>query len=279
MFKGFYTVTSGMIAQQRKTEILTNNMANANTPGYKADQSTIRSFPDMLMSAIKSNGVPTKHGLNILTATPVGAVNTGVYLQETLANYTQGSLIETGLSTDVALMDGYLPIDEQSGNQGALFFRLQHPDGNEAYTRNGNFTLDGEGNLVNGMGLFVLDSNGQRITLENDKFSISQEGNITDENGVQVAQLGVSFAANTDVLMKQDNGLFRMLEGEALPSAYAVEGVTFGLQQQYLEGSNVDASRSMTELLTAYRAFEANQKVLQTYDRSMEKAVNEIGKI
>ena len=84
------------------------------------------------------------------------------------------------------------------------------------------------------MGLRVLDSNGNPIQLENDKFTISSQGNITDENGVQVAQLGVAFSANTDVLMKQDNGLFRMLEGEALPSAYEVEGVTFGMQQAIL---------------------------------------------
>lgn len=279
MFKGFYTVTSGMTAQQRKTEILTNNMANANTPGFKAEQSTIRSFPDMLMSAITSNGIPTEKGLNIMKATPVGTLNAGVYLQESLSNYTQGSLIETGLSTDVALIDGNLPVDEASGKPGSIFFRLQHPDGNEAYTRNGSFTLDGQGNLVTGMGLYVLDSNGDTIQLQSDDFSISPDGTILDENGVQVAQLGVSFAANTDVLMKQDNGLFRMLEGEALPSAYDTEGVTFSLQQQYLEGSNVDASQSMTSLLSAYRAFEANQKVLQAYDKSMDKAVNEIGRV
>ena len=279
MFKGFYTVTSGMTAQQRKTEILTNNMANANTPGFKAEQSTIRSFPDMLMSAITSNGIPTEKGLNSMKATPVGTLNAGVYLQESLSNYTQGSLIETGLSTDVALIDGNLPVDEASGKPGSIFFRLQHPDGNEAYTRNGSFTLDGQGNLVTGMGLYVLDSNGETIQLESDDFSISPDGTILNENGVQVAQLGVSFAANTDVLMKQDNGLFRMLEGEALPSAYDTDGVTFSLQQQYLEGSNVDAAQSMTSLLSAYRAFEANQKVLQAYDKSMDKAVNEIGRV
>ena len=279
MFKGFYSAMSGMTAQQRKTEILTNNMANASTPGYKSDQSTIRSFPDMLMSAITSNGIPTEHGLNILKATPVGALNTGVYLQETLSNYAQGALQQTGLSTDIALIDGQLPIDQESGNPGAIFFRIQHPDGNEAYTRNGNFTLDGQGNLVTGMGLRVLDSEGNPIQLGNDKFTISPQGNITDENGVQVAQLGVAFSANTDVLMKQDNGLFRMLEGEALPSAYEVEGVTFSMQQQYLEASNVDASQSMTSLLTAYRAYEANQKVLQAYDKSMDKAVNDIGRV
>ena len=279
MFKGFYTVTSGMTAQQRKTEILTNNMANANTPGFKAEQSTIRSFPDMLMSAVTSNGIPTEKGLNTMKATPIGTLNAGVYLQEALSNYTQGSLIETGLSTDVALIDGNLPVDEESGKPGSIFFRLQHPDGNEAYTRNGSFTLDGQGNLVTGMGLYVLDSEGETIQLQSDDFSISPNGTILDENGVQVAQLGVSFAANTDVLMKQDNGLFRMLEGEALPSAYDTEGVTFSLQQQYLEGSNVDASQSMTSLLSAYRAFEANQKVLQAYDKSMEKAVTEIGRV
>lgn len=273
MFKGLYTVTSGMLAQQRRTEILTNNMANANTPGFKADMSTVRSFPDMLMSAVKSNGIPTEKGLNFLQSTEVGALNTGVYLQETLANYAQGSLNQTDLTTDIALVDGTMPVDEASGNQGAIFYRLRAEDGNEAYTRNGSFTLDGEGNLVTGMGLFVLDANGEQIQLQNDNFSVSPDGFILDENGAQVAQLGVSFAANTDVLMKQENGLYRMLEGEALPSAYDVDGVTFGMQQGYLEASNVDASRSMTDLLTAYRAFEANQKVLQAYDRSMEKAV------
>lgn len=279
MFKGFYTVSSGMLAQQRKTEILTNNMANLNTPGFKADQSTIRSFPDMLMSAVKSNGIPTEKGLNLLQARQVGSLNTGVYLQETLANYAQGSLLETGLNTDVALIDSQMPVDADSGNVGTIFFRLQHPDGSEAYTRNGNFTLDGQGNLVTAMGLYVLDENGERIQLQNDQFTINSEGQILDENGNLMTRLGVGFAANSDVLMKQDNGLFRMLDGEALPSAYAIDGVSFKMGQRYLEQSNVDSAKAMTDLLTAYRAFEANQKVLQAYDRSMDKAVNELGKV
>lgn len=279
MFKGLYTVTSGMLAQQRRTEILTNNMANANTPGYKADMSTVRSFPDMLMSAVKSNGIPTEKGLNLLQSQQVGALNTGVYLQETLANYAQGSLTQTDLTTDVALVDGTMPVDAASGNQGAVFYRLRAEDGNEAYTRNGSFTLDGQGNLVTGMGLLVLDDQGQPIQLQNDNFTITPDGQILDQNNQQVARLGVSFAANTDVLMKQENGLYRMLDGEALPSAYGIDGVTFGMQQGYIEASNVDASRAMTDLLTAYRAFEANQKVLQAYDKSMDKAVNELGRV
>ncbi|WP_107839954.1 flagellar hook-basal body protein [Metasolibacillus meyeri] len=279
MFKGFYTVASGMLAQQRRTEILTNNMANANTPGFKADQSTIRSFPDMLLSAKGTTNVPTEKGLGLKQLNPIGALTTGVYLQETIANNAQGSLLQTDMPTDVALVDITLPIDEASGNQGAIYFRLEHPAGGEAYTRNGNFTLDGQGSLVNGQGLYVLSDTGERIQLANDNITITNTGAILDENGAQVAVLGVAFSENPDVLMKQDNGLYRMLDDGILPSAYGQAGVTFATNQQYLEASNVDSARSMTELLTAYRAFEANQKVLQAYDRSMEKAVNEIGKV
>lgn len=279
MFKGFYTVASGMLAQQRRTEILTNNMANANTPGFKADQSTIRSFPDMLLSAKGATNIPTEKGLALKQLKPIGALTTGVYLQETIANNAQGSLLQTGMPTDVALVDVTLPIDEASGNQGAIYFRLQHPEGGEAYTRNGNFTLDGQGNLVNGQGLYVLSEAGQPIQLANDNITITSNGAIIDENGAQVATIGVAFSANPDVLMKQDNGLYRMLDEGVLPSAYGQAGVTFTTSHKNLEASNVDSARSMTDLLTAYRAFEANQKVLQAYDRSMEKAVNEIGKV
>lgn len=268
-----------MVAQQRKTDIITNNMANANTPGYKSDQSTIRSFPDMLMSAVKTNDVPTSKGLVNNNMNEVGALNTGVYLQETIANYAQGSIYSTGLTTDVALTDGNMPTDATSGNVGAIFFTLGNPDGGQSYTRNGNFTLDGNGSLVNAQGLYVLDANGERIQLQNDAFQVSDTGVVTDENGNQIAQLGVAFSANPDVLVKQDNGLFTTIDGANLPSAYTANGVTFGMQQSYLEGSNVDSAKSMTDLLTAYRAFEANQKVLQAYDKSMDKAVNEIGRV
>ena len=279
MFKGFYTVATGMVSQQRKTEILTNNMANANTPGFKADQSTIRSFPDMLMSAVSSTSIPTENGFALKKLSTVGAVNAGVYLQETVPDQTQGTIYSTGLTTDVALVNGSMPKDATSGNAGQIFFRLQNENGSESYTRNGNFTLDGQGNLVNPQGLYVLDSNGERLQFNNDNIRIDSEGAIFDENNVQVGTLGVAFSANPDVLKKQDNGLYNTLDGVALPSANEQAGVQYSMQQQYLEGSNVDASKAMTELLTAYRAFEANQKVLQTYDKSMDKAVNEIGRV
>lgn len=279
MFKGFYTVATGMIAQQRKTEILTNNMANANTPGFKSDQTTIRSFPDMLMSAVSSTTIPTEKGFALKKLNTVGALNAGVYLQETMPNQVQGQIYSTGLTTDVALINGTLPTDAASGNTGTIFFRVENENGTESYTRNGNFTMDGQGNLVNPQGLYVLDSNGERLQFANDNIRISPDGAIFDENEVQVGTLGVAFSANPDVLVKRDNGLYNTLDGVALPTAYGQADIQFSMQQQYLEGSNVDSAKAMTDLLTAYRAFEANQKVLQTYDKSMDKAVNEIGRI
>lgn len=278
MFRGFNTVASGMIAQQRRTELLTNNMANANTPGYKADQSTIRSFPEMLLSRVGPTKIPTENPINGKYAAEVGGLSTGVYMQETIALLTQGQLQQTDFNTDIALIDGRLPVDEDTGQTGALFYRLQHPVQGEAYTRNGNFTLDAEGFLTNAQGLYVLDAEGQRIPLQNDDFRVADDGQIF-VNDASVARIGVSFAAQPETLMKQDNGLFRTADGTDLPSAYNIADVSFSMQQGFIERSNVDSARTMTDLLTAYRAFEANQKVLQAYDQSMQKTVNEVGRI
>ncbi|CAM3134516.1 flagellar hook-basal body protein [Filibacter tadaridae] len=275
MFKGFYTVGSGMIAQQRRMEMLTNNIANANTPGFKAEQSSIRSFPEMYLSSIETARIPTENGFQMKGLSPVGPISTGVYMQETIPLFAQGQLKETELTTDIALVDGFLPTDAETGIQGALFFRLEREDGREMYTKNGNFTLDAAGFLTNATGNYILDENGQRIALQNDGFRVTEQGVIM-EGETAVATLGVSFAARPDMLMKQGNGTFVTEDGEVLPGT---DDATYSMKQGFLEGSNVDAARSMTDMLTAYRAFEANQKILQAYDRSMEKTVNEVGRV
>lgn len=275
MFRGFYSVASGMIAQQRKTEMLTNNMANANTPGFKAEQSSIRSFPEMLMSNTKSTYIPSEHGFSLNGRSAVGPISTGVYLQETLPSFIQGQLLETQLPTDVALINGRLPIDEETGISSAVFFTLENESGTELYTKNGNFALDAAGFLVNPSGFYVLDSGGERIQLQNDDFEVTNNGMILENNDV-VATLGISFAERPDTLMKVENGLFATEDGENLEAA---AGASYSMQQGFLEGSNVDPAKTMTDMLTAYRAFEANQKVLQAYDRSMEKTVNEVGRV
>lgn len=275
MFRGFYTVASGMIAQQRRTEMLTNNMANANTPGFKAEQSSIRSFPEMLLSNVNSTNIPTENGFTVNGISPIGPVSTGVYMQETLPSFIQGQLLETQLTTDIALIDGQLPIDDETGIAGAIFFTLENEAGTELYSKSGNFTLDAAGYLTNPSGHYVLDTNGQRIQLQNDDFQVTNDGVILENNNA-VATLGISFAQRPDALMKVDNGLFATEDGANLEGA---PGATYSMQQGFLEGSNVDSARTMTDMLSAYRAFEANQKVLQAYDRSMEKTVTEVGRV
>lgn len=278
MFRGYYTVASGMIAQQRRTEMLTNNMANANTPGFKAEQASIRSFPEMLMSSIEKTKVPTENGLGFGHLQHHGPISTGVYMQETVPLHEQGQLKMTELTTDMALEDRLLPVNE-NGERGALLFRLDNGNGGESYTRNGNFQLDVEGYLTSATGHYVLGMNGERLQIANDDFQVDETGTIF-VNGNELATIGVAYADNpTAQLYKQEDGSFVTVEDEALLNARTVDGVAYGIQQGYVEGSTVDAGRTMTDMLSAYRAFEANQKVLQAYDRSMEKAANEIGRL
>lgn len=278
MFRGFYTVASGMLSQQRRTEMLTNNMSNANTPGYKADQASMRAFPEMLMDRMGSTSVPTEKTLTLPFNQRVGKLNTGVYMQETIPSFVQGDLQETGRGLDVALLDGSMPLDEETGIRGSVFLTVEGPDGSPRYTRNGNLTVNGNGFLTTNSGFYVLDDNGDRIQLDSDQFTVGEKGQIlVGENAV--ATLGVGYSNNPNVLVKQGDGLLSREDNAALPDAYEQENVSFNTKQGFLERSNVDASRTMTDMMSAYRAFEANQKVLQAYDRSMEKAANEIGRV
>ncbi|UII55709.1 flagellar hook-basal body protein [Cytobacillus spongiae] len=278
MFRGFYTVASGMLAQQRRTEMLTNNMANANTPGFKADQSSLRAFPEMLLSRMDKQSIPTEKGSNLPINQLVGPINTGVYMQEAIPKFIQGDIYATDQNTDVALIDVNIPANNENGLKGSVFFTVQNPNGDLRYTRNGDFTLDGQGFLTTASGLYVLDDGGNPIQLSSDQFQVNETGLITGANG-ETARIGIGFADNPQRLIKEGDGLYRTEDGAALQNAYNANGVQFQMQQGYIERSNVDASRTMTDMLTAYRAFEANQKVLQAYDRSMDKAANEIGRI
>lgn len=278
MFKGFYTATTGMIAQQRRTEMLSNNIANASTPGYKADQSTVRAFPNMLLSAIERNGKANlQNGFNPLSAQQIGTLGTGVYMQETIPDYTQGQLVQTDLKSDVALVDEYLPVRGDGSRTGGLYFRLQ-TDGQEAYTRNGNFTVDSQGALVTSGGNYVLSTTGEPIRVTSDDYTITEDGRVLENNEL-IAQIDVAYVEEPDMLIKQDNGLYYTEDGNDLTSAYDDNDIAFSMRQGYIEQSNVDAGSTMTEMMSAYRSFEANQKMLQAYDRSMDKAVNEIGKV
>jgi flagellar basal-body rod protein FlgG len=275
MLRGFYTATAGMLAQQRRTEMLSNNLANANTPGYKSDQAAMKAFPEMLLKRVEADKIPVQNGQNFGTASTVGSLNTGVYLQEMIPQFTQGDLRETGLSSDLALVEEMIPVNEETNAKGMLLFTVQTPNDGLRYTRNGQFTRNESGQLTLA-GNPVLGTNGQPITVATDQFEVTPDGTVRVD-GIDQAQIEIVFADDARTLIKEGNGLFRAEEG--LLSAVGNPEISYQLKQGFVEGSNVDVSKTYTEMMTAYRAFEANQKVLQAYDRSMDKAVNEIGRL
>ncbi|NBJ68772.1 MULTISPECIES: flagellar hook-basal body protein [Clostridia] len=266
MLRGFYTAASGMIAQQRQQEAFANNISNANTPGYKADQTTLRAFPEMLMNQMAGKKLPTQSKTYIPIRQPIGSLNTGVYAQEMIPNFNQGDVQETGIPTDFALVQRNLP-DET----GALFFTVQNEAGDVRYTRNGNFTVDGAGFLVANEGYYVLDANGEPIATNDKDFTVTNDGLLQTDNGT--VPLGIAYATDANAMVKEGNDLYNG-DVEAVPA-----GATFSVKQGFLERSNVDTLQAMTQMMESYRLFETNQRVLKAYDQSMEKAVSEIGRL
>nr|WP_255437447.1 flagellar hook-basal body protein [Thalassobacillus sp. CUG 92003] len=270
--RGFYTAASGMIAQQRRQETLSNNIANANTPGYKADDGSMRAFPELLIQRMESNDIPTSRGLNLPVNQEVGSLNTGVYMQEAIPSFEQGDVRETGNETDMALVQGNLPDEE-----GSLFFTVQTEDG-ERYTRNGNFTVDGEGFLTTNQGHYVLNQAGDPIQTGGMDFNVTNDGILQVDD--QEIPLGLSYSSNANDLVKEGSGLFQLSEdGAPLLNARTEAGVTFNVRQSFLERSNVDAARTMADMNRTYRSFEMNQRVLKMYDQNMQQAVSQIGRL
>ena len=274
MLRGFYTAASGMLANQRMQETLSNNMSNVNTPGYKADQGTMRAFPELLieqMGSRKSSGSTMSR--NIPVQHPVGSLNTGVYMQEAVPAFTQGDLRETGVSTDLALLQRNVP-DES----GSVFFDVQNEAGEQRYTRNGNFTVDGDGYLTTNQGNYVLDQSGNPIETNGMEFDVSEEGIITVEG--QAIPLGLSYSPAAEDMVKEGEGLYRLGEdGTQLIDAREDNTVEVDVKQNFLESSNVNSARIMTEMMNTYRSFEMNQRVLKAYDQSMQKTVTEIARL
>ncbi|GAE92486.1 flagellar basal-body rod protein FlgF [Gracilibacillus boraciitolerans JCM 21714] len=167
---------------------------------------------------------------------------------------------------------------ETPDEEGSIFFSVQNGEGDVRYTRNGNFTVDGQGNLTTNQGHYVLDAAGNPINTGGLEFTITPEG-VMEVDGAEIP-LAVTYTANSNDLVKNGQDLFELAEdGEALIDARAVDGLQFNVQQNHLENSNVDAAQAMTDMMQAYRSFEANQKIVQQYDRSLDKAVNEIARL
>jgi flagellar basal-body rod protein FlgF len=285
MLRGIYTAASGMLANQRRSEALTNNLANVNSTGYKADDAVLRSFPDYMITEThaKQPPLPPDADAPALPAnTPIGSLSNGVYTHEMVPNFRQGDLFETGNPLDAAIYDDNLPTVDVNGKQvkPRLFFAIQK-GGETHYTRNGNFTLDAQNNLVTADGSFVLDDLGKKITLPSDQFLIDAQGRLSDEHGVPLTvpdpnqpntphplKLQLVQVNNPLDMVKGENNAF-LWQGQAQPQP--VTGSNFQIRQGQVERSNVDAEQTMVDLMQTERSFEANQKVLTAYNQSLDK--------
>ncbi|MCR5701931.1 MAG: flagellar basal-body rod protein FlgF [Lachnospiraceae bacterium] len=262
MVRGLYTGWTGMVNEQKRLDVITNNMANSDTTGYKKQGVTSQSFDDELTLRIHNDneysGVHYK----------IGNMNLGVKIGETYHDFSQGSLRETGNTYDLALSgDGFFTI-QTTNKQGQTTVR---------YTRDGSFTVNTEGYLVTKDGDYVLDKNGKTIQIPGAQtaaeVAIDVKGNIL-VNGNNVAQLGIARFTNPQALLLYGENMF-----EATDAAGLVADDTTAVHQGYLEMSNTNVIKEMVDMITITRAYEAGQKVVQTMDETLDKSVNEIGRI
>lgn len=292
MLRGLYTAASGMMTEQRRHDTVTQNIANINTPGYKQVNAVAQSFPDMLISLVgdQGEGAPRK----------IGKLTTGVFAAESLASYTQGDLRETGKNSDFALVSDLSVTDPATGQpvpfdasgkyvnedgeviyQPQAFFAVMDGGDQVRYTRNGTFTVNEAGELRTSQGYRVLDSEGNPIVLDPltpaDSLKVDRLGNM-QING-NTLQLGISVVTRPQEMVREGNGIFRVANEDGTEIRPLEDGDFAEVRQGYLEASNVDTAQSMVDLLAAQRAYESNQKVIQFYDKSMDKAVNEIGRV
>lgn len=293
MIRGLYTAAAGMVTEQRRHDTATQNIANINTTGYKQVESLNHSFPEVLISAMQ-NG----------TTKSIGKLNTGVFAEQSMSKFLQGDLVNTTKTTDFALSSdlnvtdpatGQNIVFDQSGKyinaqgqvtyQPQAFFTVQDTDGNQLYTRNGSFTVDSTGNLLSSAGYKVLGANGQPVNVgalrSVDDLRVDDAGRVVNaatgtDTGIR---LGVSIVTNPQNLVRDGNGVFHADDPATAGIRYAAAGDNVQVRQGYIEGSNVDVTQVTVDLNAAYRAYEANQKVVQFYDSTLDKAVNSVGRV
>ena len=257
MVKGLYTAYTGMLNQQNKMDVISNNLANAAVTGYKKEGSTSQSFDTVLAYKIRdrSIGVHTQR---------IGGMNLGVKIGENYTDYTQGPFKNTDNTYDLAI----------SGN-GFFCVQFTNKAGvtSTKYTRDGSFTLNVNGYLVTKDGDYVLDNNGNRIRLDPlSTSSIDENGNISQNDRV-VARIGLRDFEDYNYLEHYGENYYQPVNG------YRFRNADGQIVEGYLEASNVQVVQEMVEMISVTRTYESNQKVIQTIDSTLDKAVNQLGTV
>lgn len=284
MLKGLYTAYTGMINEQHRMDVLTNNLANADTVGFKKEGTTSQAFDNVLAYKIKD--LSEAGNLPKLISMPKAVdeneannennedymqkrvrrvgMNLGVKIGENYVDYSEGPIKETGNTFDLAISDrGFFAV-EYTNKAGETSTK---------YTRDGNLTMDRQGNLVTQDGDFVLDDTGRRIRMDTAlPVSIDRGGNIT-QDGNHVATIGLTDFEDYNYLERFGENYFETVEG-------ATETETESeIYSGYLELANISVVTEMVNMIALQRQYDSNQRVITTFDESLDIAVNQIGKI
>lgn len=237
MIRGLYSAASGMLAQQTRHDVVANNLANISTPGYRRLTTSTRAFEVPYADTIDPR--PAANFLYTISTTDTAA----------------GSVHETGNRTDFAV-------------RGNGYFTLQTPEG-PAYTRNGAFHLDPQGQLVSDEGYPVLGTRGP-VTITGKQWEVAPDRRVI-VNGKTVDSLQLADIPDLQNAVRMGKDLWL--------AKNAVLSETATVAQQYLEGANTNAVSEMVALINVTRQYEANQKCLQAQDETLGRAVNEIARI
>lgn len=254
------TAASGMYAQQINIEVISNNISNINTTGYKKNKAE---FVDMIYQEVSTN--PEITGLEPnSSANPTVQVGNGVQVSAANKIFKQGDLTETSNSMDMAIF-------------GEGFFQVRRPDGSLAYTRDGSWKLSSDGNLVNSSG-YVLEPG---VTIDDNVMGlkVSKDGVIeVNESGGGTATLGnieLAKFINPAGLKAIGDNLYVETESSGTPISGAPGSSGFGeVNQGFLEASNVDIVEEMINMITAQRSYEINSKTVKTVEEMMSISNN-----
>ena len=261
MVRSLWTGASGMIGQQANIDTISNNLANVNTHGYKKQRAD---FEDLIYQTVKVAGTPATED----TVVPVGIqMGHGVKLADTQRVFSQGSLQQTEVPTDMAIA-------------GEGFFRIQMYDGSWAYTRNGNFKVDETGRMVTSNGYWLLPDVVMPENFLPETINITKDGRVSvrvpradDIVEVDVARIELYRFPNPVGLSTIGENLFKITQasGEPIPGRPGYEGMG-QIQHKFLEMSNVAVVQEMVNLIVAQRAYEFNSRAIQTSDNMLGTA-------
>lgn len=249
MIRGIYAAGSGMLAETVRTDVIANNLANADTAGYCRDIAVNKDFRSMLIQRIND-------GQNRPT---IGSLGVGATVDEVATIHTPGAIHPTGNKYDLAI-------------EGKGYFAVETPNG-VRYTRNGTFTRSSQGELVTQDGYRVLGQGGAiQLGDPQNRVDIVEDGRIMVDNAESDTLRIVTFADEKQ-LVKEGASLY----APGGQQEAAAEG--FLIRDGFLERSNVNVVAEMVNLITAYRAYEINGKAVRSHDQMLDKAVNQVGQV